>query len=450
MHLSRTVRLAIAIAASAVVVVVGTWAWRGDAVRAPSARTTAAGRNAAEVSAPAPVGLLPPGERVAFWEARVARGGSYLDLILLADAYLDRVRAGGDLRDLQRAELALRKALRTSPEPDKVRVRQASVAFAQHEFNDALAIASDILERQPDNLAAQSVAADSQLELGDVAGAAATYERLAADAASPAASVRLARIAFLTGDIASAVEYAREAAAEAAIAGFPDEVAFYSTHLAGYLELRGDLDGARRAARTAVRALPDYAPGLAALARVSEAVGHRAAAIRLMERAAALLPQPEHLGYLGDLYAVNGRHDLAEIQYRTVEAVATLNRGTSVYDRAYVLFLADHGRRTGLAVRMARAELQVRRDIYAYDALAWALLADGQADRAWAVAQSALGLGTPDPRIAYHAGMAAAAAGHPVEALELLRRAEAAGSVLSPLKREHLESALTDLGGGDS
>ena len=53
------------------------------------------------------LGLLPPAQRVAFWERRVADGGSFLDLINLADAYLDRSRAMGDLDDLQRAATAL-------------------------------------------------------------------------------------------------------------------------------------------------------------------------------------------------------------------------------------------------------------------------------------------------------------------------------------------------------
>ena len=85
------------------------------------------------------LGLLPPAQRVAFWEKRVADGGSFLDLINLADAYLDRSRATGDLDDLNRAATALDEAAKTAPYPDRVIVRRAMVAFALHDFVGAQA-----------------------------------------------------------------------------------------------------------------------------------------------------------------------------------------------------------------------------------------------------------------------------------------------------------------------
>jgi hypothetical protein len=56
-----------------------------------------------------------------------------------------------------------------------------------------------------------------------------------------------------------------------------------------------------------------------------------------------------------------------------------------------------------------------------------------------------LSLGTRDPRLLYHAGMAAAATARAAEALDLLARAETGASVLSPLQRDRLASAIADL-----
>ena len=95
----------------------------------------------------------------------------------------------------------------------------------------------------------------------------------------------------------------------------------------------------------------------------------------------------------------------------------------SVYDRQLVLFAADHDRGVRAAVEMARAELEVRADIYGFDALAWALFKAGRLDEAAAAADQALSLGTPDPRLAYHAGMIAAAREETERARELLTAA---------------------------
>ena len=116
------------------------------------------------------LGLLPPAQRVAFWEKRVAEGGSFLDLINLADAYLDCSRATGDLDDLRRAATALDQAVETDPYPDRVIDRRAMVAFALHDFRGAMRRADDVLRRAPDDLAALGVAGDARLETGDIAG----------------------------------------------------------------------------------------------------------------------------------------------------------------------------------------------------------------------------------------------------------------------------------------
>src|SRR5437773_11083403 len=108
-------------------------------------------------------GLVPPAERVAFWERRVSAAGSspsYLDLIYLADAYLDESRASGDLDDLKRAQTALGVAAGVTPDPKAVEGRQALVAFSLHEWQEALRIANGLLAQDPQNLAALGVSGD--------------------------------------------------------------------------------------------------------------------------------------------------------------------------------------------------------------------------------------------------------------------------------------------------
>ena len=57
------------------------------------------------------------------------------------------------------------------------------------------------------------------------------------------------------------------------------------------------------------------------------------------------------------------------------------------------------------ALRPPGFEQVARKDIYGYDALAWALLANGRADEARAQMAEALALGTRDAKLLYHAAM---------------------------------------------
>jgi Tfp pilus assembly protein PilF len=57
------------------------------------------------------------------------------------------------------------------------------------------------------------------------------------------------------------------------------------------------------------------------------------------------------------------------------------------------------------ALTLARKELEVRQDIYAYDLLAWTLYKNGHFQEAQAAITEALKLGTQDARLFFHAGM---------------------------------------------
>jgi tetratricopeptide (TPR) repeat protein len=392
------------------------------------------------------LGLLPPAQRVAFWEKRVAAGGSYLDLINLADAYLDRSRVSGGLDDLTRAAAALDRAATTAPYPAQVEVRRAQVAFSLHDFHGAMRGADALLRDDPANLAALGVAADARLETGDVAGARERYDQLARLAPSPAAWSRLGRMAFLTGDPDAALRLVARAASVSRQEGAPDAEAFYEFQLGDLDRATGALDDAAAAYSRALVALPDYVPAMAGLAAVRNAQGQRGPAISLLQDATARLPQPELVAALGDLYALDGQRQRAEAQYALVGGIARLSAANgSVYDRQLSIFAADHDRDVRAAVRRARAELAVRGDIYGHDALAWALFKAGSLDAAAAEADAALTLNTPDPRIAYHAGLIAMARGDDARALPLLRLAVRGVGLLPPLQQPRARAALDQL-----
>ena len=166
-------------------------------------------------------------------------------------------------------------------------------------------------------------------------------------------------------------------------------------------------------------------------------------AIALYGRAIAIVPQPEYLAGLGDLYQLTGQPRLAEQQYATVRAIAALQAlQPKVYNRQLVLFDANHAEDPAGAVRLAETELTVRKDVYGWDADAWALLAAGRAGDADAAMQQALALGTNDALLLYHAGMIAHGVGDDGRARSLLERALALNPGFDPLQAVRARQVL--------
>ena len=152
---------------------------------------------------------------------------------------------------------------------------------------------------------------------------------------------------------------------------------------------------------------------------------------------------------LGDLYSLAGDTHRAEQTYALVDRIGQVASATgSVYDRQLTIFDADHDRDIAGAVARARQELAVRPDVYGYDALAWALFKSGDLEDAATAATQALSLGTPDPRIAFHAGMIAAAQGRSDDARKLLSAAVLGAAMLPPLQVPVAMAALAGLEGG--
>jgi hypothetical protein len=79
--------------------------------------------------------------------------------------------------------------------------------------------------------------------------------------------------------------------------------------------------------------------------------------------------------------------------------------------RTWSMFLLDHGRDVDGTLRRVRAELEERRDVYGWDAYAWALYRAGRPREAAEASARALGLGTRDASLRFHAGMIARAVG---------------------------------------
>jgi tetratricopeptide (TPR) repeat protein len=169
-------------------------------------------------------------------------------------------------------------------------------------------------------------------------------------------------------------------------------------------------------------------------------------AVNLYEKAVEVLPQPDALAALGDLYRLSGRADKADTEYGTVEVIATLAKlNQQIYNRLLALFYADHDIHVDEALQLAETELQVRKDVFGYDAYAWALFKSGRFREARLASDQALAQGTQDAKVLYHAGLISKALGDAGRARDELHRALALSPRFDPLQAPRAHAALATL-----
>jgi tetratricopeptide (TPR) repeat protein len=243
------------------------------------------------------------------------------------------------------------------------------------------------------------------------------------------------------------VKDAVAADAAAASAGIDGPSLSWYAYLAGTMQLAaGDPDAALTSFDKALGAWPQSYLALAGRARAAAAIGDIDTAIEGYRAAIAVAPQPDALAALGDLLGLRGDTRGAQQQYDTVLAIAQLQGSNGlIFNRQLVLFDVNHGRDLATALELAQKELVTRKDVYGYDAEAWALLANGRAAEADTEMAKALALGTRDAMLLYHAGEIAEAVGDDGRARDLLEQALAIRGALDPLAASRAQATLAAL-----
>jgi tetratricopeptide (TPR) repeat protein len=382
---------------------------------------------------------------ISLWIPNItAEPRDYIAATNLGMLYEGRARLTGDIADYGRSRQALEQALAIEPREMQARVTHARILASLHDFSGALTEARAILEDDPNELPALATAGDAELELGDIAAAAASYGALAKAAPGAAVDARLSRLAFIQGRAADALQLAVRAHDEAARDGSTGPGRSWYAYVLGTLAMTAGQPA--QALDWFDRAVTDW-PGSflahAGVGRAQAALGRVDAAIAGYRAAIAIAPQPDAVAALGDLYALGGTTTLATQQYDTVEAIAHLAAiNEQVFNRQVVLFSVNHGRDLAQALTLAQAEIAVRQDGYGYDALAWALLANGRAADADVAIRQAIAFGTADPLFDYHAGLIAQALGQADRARDLLTQALAPTGALDPLATARATAAL--------
>jgi tetratricopeptide (TPR) repeat protein len=385
---------------------------------------------------------------ISVWSANLQREGrDFYAATTLSQLYESRARLTGDVADYGRAREASERALASAPTQTAARVAHARILAALHDFAGARSEALAILRDDPSQLAALATAGDAALELGDVAAARSAFQSLAAAAPGPAVTARLSRLAFIEGRPAEARALARGAFAAADDADETGPGLSWYAYVAGATALSaGDPTDAASWFDRAIDLWPDSYLAHAGSGRALAALGRSSEAIKSYQAAIAIAPQPDAVAALGDLEALSGNDVQARQAYDTVEAIghlAALNE--QVFNRQLVLFSVNHERDLGAALRLAQDELESRKDVYGYDAVAWALLANGRVSEAAEAMRSARAFGTDDALLDAHDGLIQSALGNGDAARSLLGRALSRPGSIDPLLAQRITTALDGL-----
>jgi len=215
------------------------------------------------------------------------------------------------------------------------------------------------------------------------------------------------------GELGEAIAYMDRAIADARERASRRDVGDLYAQLAGIFYARGFADAALENIDSSLTLSPGVVPRMALRADILRVKGLTAASDQIYERLPELSPHPYYKTLLAR--ACNQRGDyvradsLVRIAVDEYEALSL--QYLSVVVERYIECLLDFDIDREKALSLAYAQSRKRRDIYAYELLAWAYYKNEQYDRAWSAVALGLRGQATDPRVVYRASLIANAAG---------------------------------------
>jgi tetratricopeptide (TPR) repeat protein len=347
-------------------------------------------------------------------------------------AYVSKARSSFDESFYKLAEQTASCLLSNAPASREALLIRGHVYHALHRFKEAEELAQQLTTLRG-NASDFALLGDAQLEQGDLDKAAQSYQKMIDLKPDLPGFSRIAHLRWLKGDL----EGAREMVEEALLAGSSgggEPVAWNLTKLSGFALLAGDNRTAQAAAEKALAMVSNFPPAYFAKARVQISLGDWPGAILSLQQATNSGINPEYLWHLSEAFRKTGQTNQAE----GVE-LALQKWGELTDPRTYALYIATRKERLPKAELLCRRELQNRKDVFTYDAVAWSLAGQKKFSEAVEFIKLALRERTVDPRLYLHAAVIFTAAGERAEATRYLAEVRKLQHLLLPSELEHLK-----------
>jgi tetratricopeptide (TPR) repeat protein len=365
------------------------------------------------------------------------REGRNVELWLdrLGWAFVAKARESFDPGFYKLAEQCARAIEMRNPQGQEAMLLRAHVLQNLHCFKESEALARRLVQQRGLSFD-YGLLGDALMEQGKLGDAVEAYQQMMNLKPDLRAYARAAHMRWLQGDLAGAIE-AMQLAVSAASPQDAESAAWVNTRLAFYQFQADRIDEAEQRCGFALSLQDNYAPTLLLKGKIRLAQNRFSEAVDALQNAVKRNPLPEYQWTLAEALRVAGKENEAS----EVEAQLS-QRGASSDPRTLALYLATRHESPETALRLARAELDSRGDVFTHDALAWSLAAAGKLTEAHSEMQRALAEGTQDARLFFHAGVIASQAGHSAVAERWLRRASELSHLLLPSERNELQNVL--------
>ena len=365
------------------------------------------------------------------------REGRNVELWLdrLGWAFVAKARESFDPGFYKLAEQCALCIEKRNPQSQEAMLLRAHVLQNLHRFKESEALARLLVEQRGLSFD-YGLLGDALMEQGKLGDAVEAYEQMMNLKPDLRAYARAAHMRWLKGDLEGAIE-AMQLAVGAASPADAESGAWVNTRLAFYEFQAGRVSEAEQRCALALSLQNDYPPTLLLQGRILLSQSRFGEAVVVLQKAAKLNPLPEYQWTLAEgLRAAGKENEASDVETQLCQ------RGASSDPRTLALYLATLQESPETALRLARAELDSRGDVFSHDALAWSLTATGKLTEAHSEMQRALAEGTRDARLFFHAGIIASQAGHSADAERWLRKASELSHLLLPSERNELQNVV--------
>jgi tetratricopeptide (TPR) repeat protein len=323
--------------------------------------------------------------------------------VLLAGAYIQKTRETTDYSYLERAAGILDSVISADNTYYEARRLLIETQLERHLFAKAAESSRRLIKMDGADPWNWGTLGDALTEMGEYGEAADAYQKMVTLRPDLASYNRAAHFHFLYNDVPGAIAIMKKAIE--AGSSSPENIAWCMVDLGNIYFKTGQYKEAAQSFLNAQRTFRGYNSAYAGLAKVMAATGDVKGAIDNYKRAQEIIPLPDYAAALYDLYRQSGEPALAQKQMELLDAIDRVSRATGeTANRNLVFAFADHDIKLDRALSLAKGELEFRRDIYSYDALAWALYKNRQYTEAQQYMEKALALHTPEPLFQQHAG----------------------------------------------
>jgi tetratricopeptide (TPR) repeat protein len=322
--------------------------------------------------------------------------------VLLAGAYIQKTRETTDYSYLERAASILDSVISADNTHYEARRLLIETQLERHLFAKAAETSRRLIKMDGADPWNWGTLGDALTEIGEYNEAAEAYQKMVTLRPDLASYNRASHFHFLFNDIPGAIDIMKKAIE--AGSSSPENVAWCMVDLGNIYFKSGQYELAAKEFTDAQRTFRGYHPAYAGLAKTQAEMGDVKSAIENYKRAQEITPLPDYAAALFDLYKKTGQAALAQKQMELLDAIDHVSRATGeTANRNLVFAFADHDIKLDRALELAKGELEFRRDIYSYDALAWALYKNHQYAEAQKYMERAMALKTPEPLFRKHA-----------------------------------------------